>query len=461
MLSQKHMWGVWIGLTLLALALLAFILFKAQDKTFFMPGPLTHGHHQIEMACDVCHTSPMGGSELLQDACIDCHGDQRKKPMDSHPKRKFTDPRNANLIENINVLECITCHQEHRPGITQKGGYTQPVDFCVYCHEDIAEERPTHANLGFETCNSAGCHNFHNNRALYTDFLIKHLEDRELNDRMQLPKKEFASILDQLIDYPADRFPVQALTAQDADAPPEHLTEDALAQWLASGHARSGVNCSACHQKEADSPWQMNVNREQCASCHAAENDTFLSGLHGMRQKVGLPPMTPANAKLPMQPDAQHKELTCNSCHSAHDYSVVTAAVDACLGCHADNHSLAYQQSLHFTLWEKSLAGEIPDTQGVSCASCHMPRINHDVNDWVSRILVQHNQNATLNPNEKMIRPACLHCHGLGFSIDALADTNLIERNFTGRPSKHIQSMDMAKEVHKKSLEETGGELFK
>ncbi|HBA34360.1 MAG TPA: NrfA- nitrite reduction protein, partial [Gammaproteobacteria bacterium] len=126
MLSQKHMWGVWIGLTLLALALLAFILFKAQDKTFFMPGPLTHGHHQIEMACDVCHTSPMGGSELLQDACIDCHGDQRKKPMDSHPKRKFTDPRNANLIENINVLECITCHQEHRPGITQKGGYTQP-----------------------------------------------------------------------------------------------------------------------------------------------------------------------------------------------------------------------------------------------------------------------------------------------------------------------------------------------
>ena len=60
------------------------------------------------------------------------------------------------------------------------------------------------------------------------------------------------------------------------------------------------------------------------------------------------------------------------------------------------------------------------------------------------RVRVQHNQNWNLRPNEKMIRDVCLNCHGLGFSIDSLADRNLIELNFRGRPSRHIESIEMA-----------------
>ncbi|MEW6688735.1 MAG: NrfA- nitrite reduction protein, partial [Pseudomonadota bacterium] len=62
------------------------------------------------------------------------------------------------------------------------------------------------------------------------------------------------------------------------------------------------------------------------------------------------------------------------------------------------------------------------------------------------RILVQHNQNDSLQPNEKMVRPVCLACHGLGFSIDALADRALIEANFTGKPRLHVRTLDMAAE---------------
>lgn len=470
MKKTQAFWLLWIALTLLLTALFGYLLLRGEDKTVFMPGEMTHGHHQLELTCDTCHVDPMGGGEVMQEACIDCHGGSRKKPMDSHPRTKFTDPRNAGLLEQINVLECVSCHKEHKPEITHKGGFTQPEDFCFHCHEDIGEERPTHAGLGFETCNSAGCHNFHNNRSLYTDFLIKHLDKPWLDKTSTLPEKEFASILDELMSYPADRFPVQPLTSADADAPAEMLTETALAEWSASGHAGAGVNCSACHlpqqattdAKAADieTAWQVEVSHETCASCHDGETQGFLSGLHGMRQKVGLSPMKVSDAQLPMHQAAGHQELTCNSCHGAHQYSVQKAAVEACVSCHADEHTLAYENSPHHQLWQREIAGEIEPGQGVSCASCHMPRVRFDVDEWTTRILVEHNQNATLNPNEKMIRPACLHCHGLEFSLDALADDALIKGNFSGQPKEHVKSMDMAREIQRKSLEETGGELF-
>jgi hypothetical protein len=57
---------------------------------------------------------------------------------------------------------------------------------------------------------------------------------------------------------------------------------------------------------------------------------------------------------------------------------------------------------------------------------------------------VQHNQSDTLRPNEKMLRSVCLSCHGLQFSLDALADHELIENNFSGKPTVRVQSLDMA-----------------
>lgn len=66
-------------------------------------------------------------------------------------------------------------------------------------------------------------------------------------------------------------------------------------------------------------------------------------------------------------------------------------------------------------------------------------------------MLVQHNQNDTLRPNEKMIRPVCVSCHGLAFSIDALADPALIARNFAGRLQRHVESIAMALEAERRA----------
>jgi len=77
------------------------------------------------------------------------------------------------------------------------------------------------------------------------------------------------------------------------------------------------------------------------------------------------------------------------------------------------------------------------------CATCHMPRLKK-MTAGKNIIRVDHNQNANLRPNEKMIRPVCMQCHSLEFSIDALADTKLINNNFSGTPAVHIESIDWA-----------------
>jgi hypothetical protein len=59
-------------------------------------------------------------------------------------------------------------------------------------------------------------------------------------------------------------------------------------------------------------------------------------------------------------------------------------------------------------------------------------------------VKVNHNQNDNLRPNEKMIRPVCMQCHSLDFSIDALADEKLILNNFAHPPTEHIPSIDWA-----------------
>jgi len=461
-IGQRRLWVVWLTLMSGLVAWLAYSMLESDNKQIFMPGPLTGGHHQIGVACSACHTDPLGGGEVLQQACIDCHGADRKKPFDSHPRSKFKDPRNADRLENIDALVCITCHVEHRPEMTAANGVSQPQDFCFYCHADVGKDRPSHRGMAFNTCNNAGCHNFHNNRALYTDFLIKHLHEPEVLDKPRLPAREFAGMLDEIADYPADRYPVKQLVAEDADAPGvAHLEASGFRDWLETAHARSGVNCSACHVSPGDAgdkrAWNDHPDHRACAVCHDLEVKRFERGKHGMRLAVGLPPMTPAQARLPMKADAGHKQLECNTCHVAHRFDIHQAAVDACLGCHNDKHSLAYKQSAHFQLWKKEVAGEGEPGSGVSCASCHMPRVNFDVSDWMSRVMVEHNQNATLSPNEKMIRPACLHCHGLGFTLDALADRHLVDNNFQGRPTTHVTSMEMAEADEKRAEEETEG----
>lgn len=452
---NRKYWLLWLMGTLLLLAYFSLTLLTGNDKRIFMPGKLTSGHHQIGIACNACHGESFSDKNDFQKNCLKCHGDMRKKPFDSHPMAKFKDPRNIEYLKNIDALHCVSCHVEHQADRTHKGGYTQPKDFCVHCHANIAEERPSHKGMDFMSCNNAGCHNFHDNRALYTDFLIKHLNEPALLETKQLPKKDYAERLDELANYPHDRYPVKALTKQDADAPKEHLSDNKLINdWLLTRHARSGVTCNACHMTSPEngdaSTWTDHPNQQQCKQCHDMEVKNFQEGKHGMRLKVGLPAMKVRNARLAMKADKQADAVSCVSCHAAHRFDVKKAAVDACLACHNDQHSLAYQDSPHASLWKKELTGELPKNSGVSCASCHMPRMDMDVNDWMSRTVVMHNQNATLIPNEKMIRPVCLHCHGLEFSINALADDALVQRNFKGQPRFKTKSMQLADDDQKR-----------
>ena len=422
------MWAAWILGTLAATALIGFKL-QSKDRGVFVPGQTTSGHYQIELACDRCHKPYQGVSS---EACVKCHDRELKEAEDSHPKSKFIDPRNAERIARLDATSCIACHVEHRPSATGAMGVTLPADMCFYCHSDVAKERPSHKDMAFNTCASGGCHNFHDNRALYADFLVKHQTEPDV---LNLPAVAWRKML-------PDAAP--PLTASEHDSP-AHMSPALLDQWASTGHAHGGVNCTGCHMV-ADGPgksWTDHPGYGRCQGCHRNETEGFLGGKHGMRLASGLPPMSPALARLPMAGDASKHLLGCSSCHAPHDFDTRRAAADACLECHADKHSLAYEASPHFALWRAEIAGAAAAGTGVSCATCHLPRVPAADGD-ARGIRVQHNQNANLRPNEKMIRDVCLSCHGLSFSLDALADPLLVEVNFRGRPARHIESIGMA-----------------
>ena len=460
-IKHPKLWIIWLIGTVVLGAILAITLFWGKDKSVFMPGEMTGGHHLIGVACETCHTDSFTAQEDFQQACLTCHEDEREKPFDSHPMAKFRDPRNASLLEEINATQCITCHVEHRPEATLADGVTQPIDFCVNCHAEVADNRPSHEGLGFETCASAGCHNYHDNRALYTEFLIKHLDEPGLLETAISPEKELAAVLDQLIEYPHDSFPVQALGPEQADAPSDlQGAAEATTHWATSAHAENGANCSACHVvalNEGDEPtWHDDPGTAACSTCHSTEVALFGQGKHGMKSAVGLPPLTPKEARLPMHGEVDDESLTCNSCHAPHEADVVYASVEACETCHADQHTESYRDSKHFALWEAEQAGSGEPGSGVSCATCHMPRESMDVSDWVSRVVVNHNNSASLSPIEKMLRPACLNCHGLEYSLSALADQQLLDNNFQGQPEMPYAPMDFARNERERIERETG-----
>jgi hypothetical protein len=447
MSNNKILWIYWM---VISLAVAGYFIYRlySEDKTVYSPGAMTHGHYQIEMACASCHTDSFGGKEVLQDACINCHGAELKAVDDSHPKSKFTDPRNASRVKQLDARVCITCHTEHQQELAGDMGLTIPEDYCFKCHQDVADDRPSHKGMDFKSCATAGCHNYHDNTALYEDFLEKHI-DEPVHFKAALVKQ--ASLVDDLTvlnSYPIETYPVKQLTQYDMDAP-LRVKKDPLVteDWSMTAHASAGVNCSACHEQKRpgdEISWVDKPNHESCQSCHSTEVDGFLSGKHGMRLKEGLSPMKPAMAMQPMRAQAHDKELSCTSCHSAHKFDTKHAAVEACLNCHDDQHSRSYKESPHFASWHKEITGQAKANSGVSCATCHMPRQLTKV-DGHKLVLAEHNQNMNLRPNEKMLRSVCMECHGLGFSIDALADKKLIDNNFNGMPSVHIESIDLVK----------------
>jgi hypothetical protein len=310
--------------------------------------------------------------------------------------------------------------------LTTTMGVTLPGDYCFYCHEDIGDERPTHVGLDHDSCQNAGCHNFHDNRGLHEDFLEQHLGEPSLFSNRRLPRRRHAQA-------------PRVLGAGAADAPPDARQAEIVAAWSTSAHARGDVNCSGCHQRQDSADFKNQIGDAVCGECHAAQVAGFRAGHHGMRQAVGLSPMRPGIARIPMKDEAATRELGCNSCHSAHAFDLREAAVDSCLACHDDEHSRAYPGSPHARSFEAELRGG-PAGSGVSCARCHMPTV--PVRPGAPELVIEHNQNDNLRPNEKMLRSVCAHCHGVGFSLDALGDQRLIRNNFRGTPARHVESVD-------------------
>jgi hypothetical protein len=207
------------------------------------------------------------------------------------------------------------------------------------------------------------------------------------------------------------------------------------------------VSCAGCHVARDGATtmleWNDRPGRALCATCHADEERGFLGGKHGMRLAAGLSPATGAAASLPMKRGAGGLAVGCGSCHDVHAVDTSRAAVEACLGCHDDRHSRAYDASRHAIAWRREREGKAAPGTGVSCATCHLPRVVHRA-AGADVVNVDHDQNDDLRPRDKMIRSVCLACHGLGFAIDALADEDLTARNFNGRPAVHVESLEMA-----------------
>lgn len=461
---KKVIWIGWLVLTVVVAGVFAYKMLVDTNKQDFLIGEASHGHYQIEMACTACHTEPFGGKEMLQNACLDCHKSELDEAHDSHPKKKFNDPRNADRLQVLDARYCITCHTEHQEEQTRSMGLTLPEDYCFHCHVDIGEERESHRDLAFDSCASAGCHNYHDNRALYEKFLVENAGGHWLGEIARIAPASAAA-----------HFAPRTNKTNSAEFETRQQQHPEISgEWSASSHGAAGISCGGCHglaiavgdtAAEHEPEWLEKPGLEQCQSCHKNEVETYLAGKHGMRLQQGLPAMTSKQARLPFQESTGNVQHGCTTCHGAHSFDTRAAAVDACLDCHADDHSLAFRNSPHGRLHEQAMAGEIARETAVTCATCHMPRQSLEENGTEVVVkpatapataavknasltdevfTVNHNQNLNLRPNEKMIRPVCLQCHNLEFSIDALADPALIKNNFSGSPAIHVPSVDWA-----------------
>ncbi len=125
-------WMVWIVGTVAVGGYLSAAMIYKGDRSLFLIGETTSGHHQIELACNACHTKGFSNIDTIQEACLSCHAAELKISDDSHPLKKFRDPRNADRLEKLDVTKCVTCHTEHRPELTQPMGLTMPKDYCFH-----------------------------------------------------------------------------------------------------------------------------------------------------------------------------------------------------------------------------------------------------------------------------------------------------------------------------------------
>lgn len=416
-----------------------YVFYEAEDKSFLLPGVTTDAHHQIEMECSACHTNEKDENiftsvGVTNESCLNCHGEELTAFSDSHPVAKFKNPENAIFLEHIDAMSCIACHGEHNQKVTGEMSVTVPKDYCAHCHEVTLENIESHKNLPYDTCATAGCHNYHDNVSLSPSYLRNRYGQPDVKGEPKVA--EVSALARWLSEGNKARSP---LAAADANAPQTKQRKGSVKEdWSHSAHARAGVNCNDCHDPQETGGWIDKPNQEQCASCHDAEVTDFKKGKHGMRLAFDhLSPLTTDMARAPMKESSAHQMMDCNACHQSHKFDRKFAAQEACAQCHDDEHTQNYEKSIHFDLWKKEISGEGAPGTGVSCATCHMPREKID-----NIMRVNHDQTANLTPNEKMTKNVCTTCHGLQYSMDNMADREVIKANFSMPSKNHHPGID-------------------
>ena len=240
-----------------------------------------------------------------------------------------------------------------------------------------------------------------------------------------------------------------AIAVSDADL------QQMTTQWQTSAHALAEVNCTSCHQDPETKKMVSRPTHESCQSCHQDQVDTFLLGKHGIRLLEGEPALTPALAHLPMQAEARDKVMNCNTCHDVHTVNTTPAAVDACLSCHNDTHSLNYKNSKHAKLWLAEGQLPRPSTQSTTCATCHLPRQTLESTDTV---VVNHNNTFTLKPRDRMVKEVCMHCHGMDYAYNSIFDDDLVEANFARPPTQTLKTLEMVRALEAERSGSTNSE---
>lgn len=240
----------------------------------------------------------------------------------------------------------------------------------------------------------------------------------------------------------------------DGTAPAQ--MDEAIQLWQTSAHALNEVNCSSCHGSSETQEFVAQPDIASCQTCHESAVDTFLLGKHGIRTLEGETPLTPAMARLPMQPDAMARQMTCNTCHDVHSVNTVQAAVDSCLSCHSDSHSLNYENSRHAELFAADRDLPRPSASAVSCATCHLPRHQMGTGD-AARTLVNHNNTYTLLPRDRMVKDVCMNCHGMEYSYNSIFDDDLVEANFDAPPTLVLETLDLVRAFEERRTEPGDG----
>lgn len=418
--------------TLLALAfVLLSAAFLGADRKVFLPGTTSDGHHLFEESCRSCH-DPFRG--VGAGRCASCHPADREP--DTHAAALFDDPRWAPTLARLDARECVNCHAEHRRA---DGGVTVDPGFCFPCHDDVPSKRASHSSFPPTSCGRAGCHNYHDNSALNVAFLTRHSREP---DRLVAP-----TTLERVMPSPSPPPDVQF-------PPGEPHDPDLVTRWHASAHAAAGVGCAGCHDPQQRG-FRRNPSDEPCAGCHAYEDGTFRSGKHGVRRAAGLSDLAPQAARLPMR-EAAPAHLRCSTCHDAHSVDTSQAAVEACLLCHDDAHSRAYLDSPHGRAWRAGPAAPRPAATAVTCATCHLPRVERR-DEAGRRVAVDHRNTQTLRPPDRMARSVCLRCHGLPLALASLLDERLVESNFNGRPARSAEAIAMVRALAEGSGVDNGG----